>query len=55
MCEKNKKKNLPSTNTSVVNTGDKRNGAKGTKKVNNNLINAVTVKCDANGTINDIS
>ena len=38
----------------MVNTGDKRNGAKGTKKDNNSLINAVAGKGDANGTINYI-
>ena len=38
----------------MVNTGDEKNGAKGTKKDNNSLINAVAVKDNTNGTINDI-
>ena len=54
MSKKNKKKNLPSTITSVVNTGEERSGAKSTKKDNNSLIYAVAVKGDANVTINDI-
>ena len=54
MSEKNKKKNLPLTTTCVVNTGDERNDAKGTKKGNNRVVNTVVMKGDANGTINDI-
>ena len=52
--KKNKKKNLPSTSTCVVNTSDEMNGAKGTKKDNNSVANTVAVKGDADGTINEI-
>ena len=54
MSEKYKKKNLPSTNTSVGNTHDEGNGAKGTKKDNNSVVNTGAVKGGADGTINDI-
>ena len=46
MSEKNSKQNLPSTNTSVVNTGDERNGAKGTKKDNSSVVNTGAEKDD---------
>ena len=38
----------------MVIIGDERNGAKGTRKDNNNLINVVVVKGNANGIINNV-